>query len=337
MSLFSAAGTITAGQMIRPGQFDQTGDINAAAVVEYESQVQHTIERRSVLKDWIKMRSVKGTNKVGSYGFGKSSIQALVPGTAPDATPVDIGRNTLTIDTVVLTRHAVPLLEVFQTQYDARQEIAVEDGIEMSKFIDQAFFIQAAKAAATTQNKYSSVAGKPAGWNAGSQKVMAAAGDATDPAKLYAAIRDLFVTMEGKDVIPRQDDIMLAFRPQQYYSLMDAEQIVNGTYVTASGTSIETMIFKAFGCPVVSSNNLPSGVIANHKLSNVGNGMAYDGDFTKLVGLALSPRALMAGETIPLTSDLFYDKLLKSWFVDSHTAFGVTTDRVEYAGGIYLP
>jgi hypothetical protein len=338
MPLFDDAGNIPAANLMRPGQLDQTGDINATAVTEYSEQVQHTIERKSVLHGMIPVRSVKGTNKVGAFGFGKSTVGKVTPGEAPAATPNDVGKNTLTIDTVVYTRHAIPLLEQFQTSYDARVELGVEDGIEMAKFIDQAYFIQAAKAASLTNSKYSSTAGKPAGFKGGSIKTLAAPGDATDPAKLYAAFRDLFVLMEKKDVVPRQDDVIIAVQPDQFYAMQDAEQIVNGQYVTARGTTLDNvMIFKAFGCPVVSSNNIPNTNIVGHQLSTANNGNGYDGDFTKLVALAFSPRALLAGETIPLESDLFYDKLWKSWFVDSHTSFGVTTDRAEYAGAIWLP
>jgi len=338
MPLFDDAGNIPANTLVRPGQFDQAGDINAAAVTEYAGHVEHTIARKSKLHGFIPVKPVRGTNKIGSYGFGDAQVQALVVGQAPPSTPSDIGRNTLTVDTVVLTRSAVPMLETFQTQYDARQEVGVEHGLKMAKFIDQAYFIQAAKAASLTNSKYSSTAGKPSGFAGASTKVLAATGDKTDPAKLYAAIRDLFVTMEAKDVVPAEDDVMLVFRPEQFYALQDAEQIVNGTYITSAGTKLENMpIFKAFGCPVVSSNNMPNTNITGHLLSNANNGNAYDGDFTKLVGLALSPKALLAGETIPLESDLFWDKLYKTWFIDSHCAFGVTPDRAEYAGAIWLP
>lgn len=337
MPLF-VSDAIPTSQIVRPGQLDQTGDINAAAVTEYGQTVQHTIARKSKLHGFIPVRPVRGTNTIGNFGFGESQVQKLVVGEAPAGTTTDIGRNKLTVDTVVLTRHVLPMLEVFQTQYDARQELGVEDGQTMAKFIDQAYFIQAAKAALLTQSKYSSVAGKPAGFKGGSVKTLAAAGDATDPAKLYAGIRDLFVTMENKDVVPAEDDIMLVFRPAQFYALQDAEQIINGTYITSAGTKMENIpIFKAFGCPVVSSNNLPTGVVANHHLSNAANGNAYDGDFSKLVGIALSPKALLAGETIPLEHDLWWNKEYKAWLIDSHCSFGVTPDRAEYAGAIMLP
>lgn len=333
MPLFDDAGNIPSTQLTRPGQFDQTGDVHAAAVVEYSQSVQHTIERRSVLNGYVAMRPVRGTNQVGNYGFGKSTVGAVTPGEAPAATKNDVGKVILTIDTLVYTRHALPLLETFQTSYDARVELGVEDGIEMAKFIDQAFFIQAAKAAQLTDSAYSAVANKPDGFKGGSIETLALAGDATDPAKLYQAFSNLFVKMEEKDVVPRMDDIMIAVRPAQFYALQDAEQIVNGEYVTARGTRLDNVaIFKAFGCPVVSSNNVPNDVVSGHQL-----GSAYDGDFSKVAGLAFSTKALLAGETIPLESDVFYDKIYKSWFVDSHCSFGVTPDRAEYAGAILLP
>lgn len=338
MPLFDDDGNIPTNQLTRPGQFDQTGDINAAAVIEYSQQVQHTIERRSALTGFVSTRSVRGTNQIGNYGFGKSTVGVVTPGEAPAATKNDLGRNVLTIDTVIYTRHALPLLEVFQTSYDARVELGIEDGIEITKFHDQAFFIQAAKAASLTDPAYSAVSGKPEGWAGGSTVTLSASGDATDPAKLYQAFSDLFVKMEEKDVVPRMDDVIIAVRPEQFYALQGAEQIINGQYITARGNRLDNVaILKAFGCPVVSSNNVPNTNITAHPLSNTNNSNAYNGDFTKLVGLAFSPKALLAGETIPLESDVFYDKIYKSWFVDSHLAFGVTPDRAEYAGAIWLP
>lgn len=338
MSLFNDAGNIPVADMVRPGQFDQTGDLNAAAVIEYNTTVEHTIARASKLSGMIPMRSVRGTNKIGSYGFGKSTVQKLSVGEAPPSTPIDIGRNTLTVDTVVLTRHALPMLEVFQTSYDARRELGIEDGIEIAKFVDQSFFIQAAKAAMLTDSAYSGTANKPSGMFGGNIETLTNAADRFDPSKLYQALRNIFVKFEEKDVVPQMDDLLVALQPAEFYALQDAEQIVNGNYLTAQGHQLTGVpIFKAFGCPVVSSNNIPKTVIAGHHLSNANNGNAYDGDFTKLVGLVFSAKALLAGETIPLESDIFFDKILKSWFVDSHMSYGVTPDRAEYAGAILLP
>lgn len=337
MSLFNDAGGIV--NVVRPNQQNSTGSTTALAIEEYAGIVEGTIRRRSALEGFITMRPVKGTTTLTNYAVGESTLGKVEVGVAPAASGTDFAKASITVDTVVYARNTLPLLEVFQTQYDARKEIGMEHGKKIAKFRDQSLFIQAAKAAMLTNSRFSNgSAGKPAGHNGGNSVVLGAAGDAADPAKLYSAIGDLFVKMEEKDVSPREDDIMLAFRPQQFYTLQESEQIINGTYVTADGTKLDNVaIFKAWGCPVISSNNIPNSNITGHLLSNANNSNAYDGDFSKLAGLAFSPRALLGGETIPLSSDVFYDKIYKSWFVDSHLSYAVTPNRAEFAGAIWLP
>jgi hypothetical protein len=312
----------------------------ALVIEEFTGMVEGTIARRSVMQGMIPVRSVQGTATFTNHAVGKSTLQKVVAGVQLDATKSDFSKNAVTIDTVVAARESFALLDVFQTQMNVRQEVATEQGKEIAKFWDQAFFIQAIKAAQLADSKYAQgTAGKPAGHFGGSQEVLATALDLQDPAKLYAALARLLVKMENKDVDPRNDDVMLVVKPAEYYTLIQAEQLVNTEYTTAAGNKVnDAWVLKTYGVPVFSSNNLPAGLnITGHHLSNAGNGNAYDGDFTKIGALAFSARAIMAGETIPLQSDIFYDKLFKSWFVDSHLAFAVGPNRAEYAGVIAIP
>lgn len=340
MPLFDDAGLIPAAQITNPARTvgDAAGTMNQI-IAEYGGVVEHTIERRSALQGWVPLRPVRGTNTVQNFAVGEASLQKVIPGTPPDAAPAEFSKASLVIDTLINARNTMALLETFQTSYDARKEVGIEHGRRISKFFDQAMFIQAAKASQLAHSKFNNgQANKPAGHFGGNVVTLTASGDAQDPAKLYKAIRDLSVRFENKDVVPAQDDMILAVRPEQFYALADAEQIVNGTYKTSEGNTLAgTPIYKALGVPVISSNNLPNTNITAHELSNTANGNAYNGDFTKLVGLMFSARALLAGETIPLTSDVFYDKNYKMWFVDSHLSFGVTANRAEYAGSIWLP
>lgn len=321
-----------------PNQQNQAGDPNALIIEEFTGIVEHTIKRKQVLAPFIPMRTVRGTNTLTNYAVGETELGKVTAGAEPDKTPgPDISRNFLVVDTHVYARNPIALLEVFQSTIDIRREIAVEHGEKLSKFTDQSFFIQAIKAARATQSSYNGgVNGKPGGFGGGNVETLATAADAEDGTKLYKAISNLFARMEEQDVQPNMDNMVLALTPKAFYALLDAEQIINGNYVTADGTSTSGMVIKAFGVPVVKSNNIPTGVVTNHLLSNAANGMAYDGDFTGVVGVVLSPKALMAGETIPLQSDVFYDKLRKSWYVDSERAFGVAPNRNEYAGVIQV-
>lgn len=340
MPLFDDAGNIPVANITNPARTvgDAAGTMNQI-IAEYGGHVEHTIERRSVLQGWVPLRPVRGTNTIQNYAVGEVSLQKVIPGQAPDASPAEFSKANLVIDTLINARNTMPLLETFQTSYDARKEVGIEHGRRISKFFDQALFIQAAKASQLAHSKFNNgQAGKPAGHFGGNVVTLGNAGDRQDPAKLYKAIRDLCVLFENKDVIPAQDDLILAVRPEQFYALADADQIVNGNFRTSDGNDMTGVpIYKALGVPVISSVNIPNTNITAHELSTTGNGNAYNGDFTKLVGLMFSTRALLAGETIPLTSDVFYDKNYKMWFVDSHLAFGATANRAEYAGSIWIP
>ena len=321
--------------IVRPGQSNQSGSVSALHLEEFTGVVESTIERKAVLKGWIPVRSVKGTSTITNFAVGESTLQKANPGSPIDGTGTDFAKRTLTIDTTILARAVLPLLETFQTSYDSRKEIGLEHGKKIAKFYDQSFFIQAIKAAQFTESTYkgAGASGKPAGHFGGSQQTLAAAGDALDPAKLYASIADLFVKMEEKDVDPRTDDVAIALRPAEFYTLLQNEQLIDGTYKTSEGTSIQGHLLKAYGVPVMSSTNFPGGsVISGHLL-----GSAYDGDFSKVVASIFSPRALLAGETIPLTTEVFYDKVTKQWFVDAHLSYAVTPNRAEFAGVIVKP
>ncbi len=321
--------------IVRPGQSNQGGSVSALHLEEFTGIVESTIERKASLKGFIPMRTVRGTSTITNFAVGESTLQKATPGSPIDGTGTDFSKRTLTVDTVILARSVLPLLETFQTSYDSRKEIGMEHGKKIAKFYDQSFFIQAIKAAQFADSTYKNGAasGKPLGHFGGSTQTLTASGDALDPAKLYAAVANLFVQMEEKDVDPRTDDVVIALRPAEFYTLLQNEQLIDGTYKTSEGTSIQAHLLKAYGVPVMASNNFPGGqTISGHLL-----GTDYDGDFTKVVAAAFSPRALLAGETIPLTTDVFWDKLSKQWFVDAHLAYAVTPNRAEFAGIIVKP
>lgn len=319
----------------RPNQSLGAGDELALVVEQFTGIVQGTIDRKSKAAPFVDIHPVRGTSTITNEGIGESTLQVVTPGTTPDGTSQNqAAKISLTVDTLVLARTTLPLLDSFQKSYPFMAKVGQEHGKKIAKFTDQAFFIQAAKAAALGASAYGALPGHLGG----STKTLAAAGDATDPAALYAGLSDLFAQMEEKDVDPATDDVMVALRPAAFYAMLDAEQIVNGTYVTSKGTVMENVkMLKAFGVPVVSSNNVPNTNIVAHSLSNARNSNAYNADFTKLVAVAFSGDALLAGETIPLTTAVWYSEERKLWFIDAHLSFAVTPDRAEYAGRIVLP
>lgn len=325
---------------VRPNQQHQTGALDALNITEFTGTVETSLARASAFEGHIPRRKLVGTNSLTNYAVGETQLQTLQPGVAPDGTPVSFSKMSLVIDTVVLARNIFPLLETFQNNFDVRKQVGDEQGKKIGKFVDQAFMIAGIKAAQLTLSPYANGAGtSPEGvTNGGSITTLGLAADALDPAALYQAIADTLVKMENKDVHPQAEGVMLIVRPEQFYALQQAEQIINGEYLTSEGNKLSGVpMFKAWGIPVISSINLPNGVVTGHPLSNANNSNAYDVDASKVVALLISPRALLAGETISLQSKVFFDDLSKQWFVDSWLSFGVTANRPEYAGLIVKP
>lgn len=322
--------------IVRPGQIGATGAIDATHIEEYTGEVEGTIQRKSALQGRIPIRTVKGTSVITNFAVGESTLQKVTPGAAPDGTVNKFGKNTLTIDTLILARSVFPLLETFQTSYDSRREVGQEHGKKIAKFYDQSFFIQAIKTGQLTAAKHSGVDG--AGHTGASQSTFAGASDHLDPAKLYAQIIDLLTKMRQKDVDPQTDDVVLAVKPAEFATLIQNELLIDSNYKTSEGTAIQGYVLKALGVPIIQSNNLPAGeVISGHLLSNTDNSNAYDGDFSKVVAVAFAPRALLAGQTIPLTTGVFWDDVYKHWYVDAWLSYAVGPNRPEFAGVILKP
>lgn len=338
MSLF-AATTPVSYDHTRPNQRHGAGDPLAEVTEQFTGTVEGTIKRRSLMAGFINLRSVRGTSKISQRGISSTTVSKITPGVTPSpSTTPHTAKMYVTIDTVVIARNAEPMLDEFQTDYDYQGEVAREQGQAMSNMFDETMFIVATKAALQTNSSFGNEAQMP-GHKGGNKVTFSAATDYKDPAKLYKAISDLVEAFLTKDVRPNEEDFILVLPPAAFMALQRSEYIVNGQYVTSAGTALNsTFVFSAFGVPVVTSNNAVFGkTITDHLLSNDSNGKAYDGDFTKVIGLMFSPRAVLAGSTIPVQSKIFFDDLSKLWFIDSWMAFGAGVNRAEYAGALLLP
>lgn len=320
---------------VRPGQANGAGSVTALHIEEFTGLVQGTLSRMSVCAPRIPVKPVRGTSIITNFAVGQSTLQAIVPGNEPDGSVTKFGKATMQIDTTILARAILPLLETFQTEYDARAEIAQEHGKLLAKQFDQSFFIQAIKAGQLAANRFGLTA---AGHTGGSQVTLSGASDDTDPALLYQGLVDLLTQMRLKDVDPVADDVIIGVDPTHMATLTMNELLVNSEYKLSDGTDIPAFRLKAHGAWVLPSNNFPGGsVVSGHLLSNANNSNAYDGDFSKVAAVAFAPRALMAGETIPLTTKVFFDDLSKQWFVDAWRAYGVAPSVAAFAGVLLKP
>jgi hypothetical protein len=318
----------SSAHLSRPGQNLGAGAVDALHIEEYGGVVEGTIAKVSFMRQYVEIKPVIGTNQLTNDRLGEASLQAVTPGVRPDADVTEFSNVSVTVDTIVLARNNVALLDDFQARYSARAKIGDEHGKKIGKFFDEAFIIQSIKCALHDGT------GLPAGWNGGTKVELAAASDELDATKFQRGIEDVCQNMEENDV--ELDGAVILVKPAQYYTLLRNDKLVDSQYSLGNGDYAQGIVLKSNGVPVIKTNRIPTAAVTDHFLSNAGNSAAYDlaaaSEEIDAVAIVMLPSALLAGETIPLTSDVYYEKAELQWFIDSYLAFGVTPNRPEYCG-----
>jgi hypothetical protein len=315
--------------MTLPSDSAHLSDVDHNLFLEqYGGGVESQFAKSSFVRQYAVVRNVTKTDTIVNNRVGKTTLQKLVPGVRPDATATPFGKVTLTVDTVILARDNRSMLNEFQTHFEARAELAKDHGKELGKFFDEAFIIQTIKGAGQAA---------PSGLNgaigAGKSVTLAALLDELDPDKLYTAIAKIITDMEEEDI--DTEECVILVRPTQYDVLLNNDKLLDRNF-SANGDFAGGMFSTIKGVRVISTARIPKVAIANHRLSNVANGMAYDVSATeaKAVAVIMHPKSLLAGETIPLQSDIWFSKEEKQWFIDSFMAFAVTVNRPDVCGRV---
>ena len=312
----------------------------ADMIDQYGGSVDSQFAKTSRMREFFAINNITGTDTLVNSRVGKTTLKALVPGVRPDAASTKFGTVAVTVDTVILARDSRSMLNEFQTHINARMELGIDHGKEIGKFFDEAFLIQGIKAAgysasaglqegtaAPTANGGDSYGGS---FLAGKSYKLAAPADELDAADMYAAFEAITQLMEEED--QDLDDMIIFVRPAQYNALIKNDFLVDTDFAAGNGDRPTNTFKTMLNVRVVKTNRIPNAVNASHMLGSAYNVSA---DEAKCVGLIMSPKSLLAGETIPLQSKVWFDDLEKSWFIDSWLAFGVAPNRADTTGAVY--
>jgi len=305
-------------------------DVDTTLLIQqYGGGVESQFAKSSIMREFVSVRAVRGTDTITNNRVGRTQLQKLTPGVRPDASATNFGKVSLTVDTVVLARDNRSMLNEFQTHFDARMELAKDHGKEIAKFFDQAFIILAIKGAGQ-----SAPTGLNSAFGAGKTTTLTSALDELDPDKLYNAIAGIITLMEDEDI--DVDELIVFVRPAQYKVLLDNNKLMDKDFSPNNGDFATRSIKVILDARIVKTARIPTAAITGHYLSNSNNTNAYDVSATeaKAVAVILHPKSLFAGETIPLQSDVWFSKEEKQWFIDSFLAFAVTVNRPDVCGRV---
>lgn len=311
-------------------------DVGVDLLIEqYGGEVESQFKKSAVMRQYAKIRPVRGTDTITNNRVGRTTLKALVPGVRPPAETTPFGKVSLTVDTVVLARDNRSMLNDLQTHFDARMELAQDHGKELGYFFDQAFLIMAIKGSTAAAPVLGDGTASKQSIGAGKNFTMAAALDELDPDKLEAAISGIIVSMEEEEI--PTEELIVFVRPTTFKVLLDNEKLVRKSFSTNNGDFAKATLYEINGARIVKTARIPTAAITGHFLSNAQNSNAYDVSAAqaKSVAVILHPKSLMAGETIPLTSDVWFNREEKQWFIDSFLAFGVTVNRPDVCGAVF--
>ena len=302
---------------------------------QYNGEVENQFKKSAIMRQYAKVRPVRGTDTIVNNRVGRTTLKALTPGVRPQGDTTPFGKVSLTVDTVVLARDNRSMLNDLQTHFDARMELAQDHGKELGFFFDQAFIIMGIKGSVAAAPVLGDGTASKQSIGAGKNATLAVALDELDPDKLYKAITGIIVAMEEQEI--PVDELVVFVRPTQFQVLLQNNKLLSRDFAAGNGDYAKGMIYEIGGARIVKTARIPTSAITGHYLSNTDNGNAYDVSATqaKAVAVILHPKSLMAGETIPLTSDIWFNREEKQWFIDSFLAFGVTVNRPDVCGAVF--
>lgn len=295
-------------------------DLDRAEMIEsYGGAVDAQFAKASIMRQFVTVKPVIGTDTLINRRVGRTTLQALTDGIEPTPTNTKFGRVGVTVDTTIIARDTRSQLNEFQTDFSARKELGMDHGKEMGKYFDQALIIQGIKGA------YQSA---PSGLNgaigAGLVNPLAGAGDDLDPDLLYNAIAYLITQQEEAEVPVEESAVFV--RPTHFDVLMNCDKLIDRNFSKENGDFASGTLKTIKGVPIVKTTRVPTAAITDHKLGSNYNVSAQE---AKSVAVLLHPQSLLVGETIPLSSDVWFDKKVRVWFIDSFAAYGASPRRPD--------
>lgn len=311
-------------------------DVSVDLLLEqYGGEVESQFKKSAIMRQYAKVRPVRGTDTITNNRVGRTTLKALTPGVRPAAEPTPFGKVSLTVDTVVLARDNRSMLNDLQTHFDARMELAQDHGKEIGFFFDQAFIIMAIKGSNAAAPVLGDGSANKQSIGAGKHVTLAADLDELDPDKLEAAIGGIIVAMEEEEI--PVEELVVFVRPTEFDTLLQHNKLMSSIFTNDNGDYAKGQIYQIKGARIVKTARIPTAAINGHFLSNATNGNAYDvsANEAKAAAVILHPKSLLAGETIPLTSDVWFNREEKQWFIDSFLAFGVTVNRPDVCGAVF--
>lgn len=331
----------TANTLTNPA-VSHSGEVDTLLIEKFNGRVHAAYEGGENLLSDFDVQEVVGTNMVSNKYIGDTKLQRLVPGQEPEATTTNFDKNALVVDTMVIARNTVATLHDVQSDIETKGRISQNQAEQLKQFEDQ-MVIQQLISGALTGGTFDGI--KVTGGirrlpsHGAAVKVEVKETQLADPYVLQSALEWAInglvaqkTPISGMKVIMPINE----FSTLCDYGFIDADGVsreVEGAYMMGLSGKM-----KSYGIRVVGSQQFtqmlaqaPNTAGSHHLLSNADNGYRYDvtAETQKARAVVYRRDALLCGRTIGLQGDIFFDKRLKTYFIDTWMSEGAIPDRYD--------
>lgn len=305
----------------------------------YLGVVTRYMHLNSVFSPRIAMPQLDNTNIWIEKAVGKSTLQELKEGEAPQGIKTEFSKTTYRVEIPIISRETYSMWGKKQTDFDLNSELAYAQAEEFLNHKDSSLTMIGIKAARMLTSPFGNgVADKPKGHVGGTQHLLASKLDAMDPAKLYQGLIDLNLKVQYKRIQPTRAGMFILMPPKYYSVLQQANYIVNRDYITSIGNKINSGdVMHHLGIPIVSHLAYPQEYVVQHLMNTTFNESIFNGDYRNSVALLIAPEAITARYAIPQSTDLFFDRLSKTYIQDTWSMWAAGVRAPMYAAELAYP
>lgn len=281
----------------RLGQQNATGDARSLFLKLYAGEVLTAFEERNVFMPLHRTRTIQNGKSAQFPLTGAATAKYHTPGSLIQADAIKHGERVVTVDDLLISSQFIANIDEAMNHYDVRSIYAKEAGYALANTADKNVARILAKAASIDNStKAAAQFGTAFADEVYTSNVTigTVTADATDGAKIVAAIYDALEEFDKKDIT---GDKVCVLPPAQYYALLNATDVTSATWLNkdigGAGSVAAGVVPQVGGVSIFMSNHIPNtdesttGVTPD-PLSRSG---AYKADYSDLKGLIFTQDA----------------------------------------------
>lgn len=316
-----------------------SGEAASLAFEKFTGQIKRAYTNELGMMAYFDLQEVTGTNTVSNKYLGTTEVQALAPGKDVRGAQTEFDKNSLVIDTTIIARNVVGMLDDVQDDIMVKGKLAEEQVTAIKKLEDRMLLQQLVYGALINNSKARSARPrvKGHGFSIGEQDK---GFDIDNPTRVLTFMESVIEQMVLQDVDISK--MTMACPWLVFNSLRDAERICDARYNTYQQAGVTGFVLKSYNIPVIPTNHFPNknrdhhdidgDVAEHHLLSKPTNGFRYDvtTDMEDCQFVIWGNEALLVGRSIALTGEIWWNQGNKTWYIDSYLAEGAIPDRWEH-------